>query len=174
MEFWDPEILEGIINSIGTFVKVADMTRKVQYTSYAQIYVYMNIAKPLPDYIELEYHDEVWLQLIDYENILFRCRRCHEYNHIFWSFPLKKPGYHSLKEKEADHKVQVEGVGYKEVQRKKWTPQQTRNHKAHQTENEQRLQNIFSVLQEEGLEAEKEESLQEKGDQEGKGAGGGE
>lgn len=87
MDFWDPEILEGIGNSIGTFVKVADSTRKGRYTSYARICVYMNITKPLPDYIELEYHDEVWPQLIDYEHIPFR-RRCHEYGHLFQACPL--------------------------------------------------------------------------------------
>jgi len=60
IEFWDLEILEGIRNSIGTFAKVAKTTKKGRYTSYAKICVYMNIAKPLPDHIEVEYHDEVW------------------------------------------------------------------------------------------------------------------
>lgn len=31
----------------------------------------MNIMEPLSDYIELEYHDEVWPQPIEYENIPF-------------------------------------------------------------------------------------------------------
>lgn len=78
IEFWDLEILEGIGNSIWTFVKVADTTKKGRYTSYAGNCVYMNITEPLPDCIEVEYHDEVWQQPVDYEHIPFRYRRCHE------------------------------------------------------------------------------------------------
>lgn len=37
MEFWDPDILEGISNTIGTFVKVAESTKRGKYTSYARI-----------------------------------------------------------------------------------------------------------------------------------------
>lgn len=71
MEFWDPDILEGIGNTIGTFVKVAESTKRGKYTSYARICVYMNIAEPLLEYIELEYHDEIWHQKMDYEHIPF-------------------------------------------------------------------------------------------------------
>lgn len=60
VEFWDPEILEGIGNTIGDFVKIAEATKRGKYTSYARLCVYMNIAEPLPEFIELEYHDEVW------------------------------------------------------------------------------------------------------------------
>lgn len=60
MDFWYPEILEEIGNSIGTFFKVVDSTRKCRYTSCARICVYMNITELLPYYIELEYHDEIW------------------------------------------------------------------------------------------------------------------
>lgn len=87
IEFWDLEILEGIKNSIGTFIKVADTTRKGRCTSYARICAYLNITEPLPDYIEVEYHDEIWQQLVDYDHIPFFCRECHEYNHLFRSFP---------------------------------------------------------------------------------------
>lgn len=83
MELWDPNILEGICNSIRTFVKVAELTKRGKYRSYTRICVYMNIAEPLPEYIELEYHDEIWQQPIDYEHIPFRCRRCHECGHLF-------------------------------------------------------------------------------------------
>lgn len=48
VEFWDPEILEGIGNLIGHFVKIAEATKRGKYTSYARLCVYMNIAEPLP------------------------------------------------------------------------------------------------------------------------------
>jgi len=71
VDFWDLEILEGIGKSIGSFVKVANSTRRGRYTYYAQICVYMNIAEPLLEFIELEYQDEVWKQTLDYEHIPF-------------------------------------------------------------------------------------------------------
>jgi len=60
MDFWDLEILEGIGNTIGIFFKIAETTKKGRCTSYARICVYMNIAYPIPDIVELEYHEEVW------------------------------------------------------------------------------------------------------------------
>jgi len=64
-DFCDPDILEGIVNSIGSFIKIADTTKKGRYTSYARICVYMNLANPIPDTIELEYHEEIWQESID-------------------------------------------------------------------------------------------------------------
>lgn len=74
MEFWDPKILEVIGNTIGSFVKVTKSTKRGRYTSYAKICAYMNITEPLQDFIELEYHDEIWQQPMDYEHIPFRYR----------------------------------------------------------------------------------------------------
>jgi len=65
MDFWDPEILEGIENTIASFVTIAETTKKGRHTSYARICVYMNIANPIPDTLELEYHEEVWQKTLD-------------------------------------------------------------------------------------------------------------
>lgn len=73
VDFWDLEILEGIGNSIGRFVKVVDSTRRGRYMSYAQIYFYMNIMEPLPEFVEPEYQDEVWQRPLNYEHIPFCC-----------------------------------------------------------------------------------------------------
>lgn len=88
MDFWDPEILEGIGNTIGSFFKIAESTKKGRYTSYARTCAYMNIANPILGAIELEYHEEVWQQALDYECILFRFRKCHEYGHVYKECPL--------------------------------------------------------------------------------------
>lgn len=88
MEFCDPDMLEGIGNIVGTFVKVAESTKRGKYTSYARICVYMNIAEPLPEYMELEYHDEIWQKPMDYVHIPFRHMRCHEYGHLYKHCPL--------------------------------------------------------------------------------------
>jgi hypothetical protein len=82
------EVLAGIGNTIGVYVKSSEATKQRRYTSYARICVYLNIAKPLPGSITLEYHDEEWSQTIDYEHIPFRCRKCHEHGHLFRECPL--------------------------------------------------------------------------------------
>jgi len=48
----------------------------------------MNLANPIPDTIELEYHEEIWQQSIDYENIPFRCCRCHTHGHLAKECPI--------------------------------------------------------------------------------------
>lgn len=87
MDFWDPDILEGIGNSLGRFVKIAETTYHRRHTSFARICVYMNISEPLPESIELEYEGKIWQQTLDYEHIPFRCRRCHEYGHLYKTCP---------------------------------------------------------------------------------------
>ena len=38
------------------------------------------------------------MQNLDYEQIPFRCRRCHEYGHLFREFPLNEPKHKPGKE----------------------------------------------------------------------------
>jgi hypothetical protein len=52
-EFWLEEILAGIGNTIGVYVKSSEATKQRRYTSYARICVYLNISKPLPGSIAL-------------------------------------------------------------------------------------------------------------------------
>jgi hypothetical protein len=87
-EFWLEEVLAGIGNTIGIYVKSSEATKQRRYTSYARICVYLNIAKLLPGSIMLEYQDEDWAQTIDYEHIPFRYRKCHEHGHLFRECPL--------------------------------------------------------------------------------------
>lgn len=50
----------------------------------------MDLLGALPDEIILEVYDEEWVQVIDYEHVPFRCRKCHEHRHLFRDFPLNK------------------------------------------------------------------------------------
>ena len=62
--------------------------KRIMYVLYARICVYLDISKVLPESIKLSWHDEEWLQAIDYEHILFYYRKCHEYGNIFRECPL--------------------------------------------------------------------------------------
>ena len=42
----------------------------------------MDLSKDLPEAISLNWDDEEWIQQIDYEQLPFRCRICHEYGHF--------------------------------------------------------------------------------------------
>ena len=81
-EYWDLETLRDIGNSLGEFIKVAEQTRLQRYTAFARICVYMDLSRELPEAISLNWEDEEWIQPLDYEQLPFRCRLCHEYGHF--------------------------------------------------------------------------------------------
>jgi hypothetical protein len=101
-EFWLEEILMGIGNTLGQYVKASEATRQRKYTSYARICVYMNISKALPGAVTLEYQDEDWQQTIDYEHIPFRCRRCHEHGHLYRDCPIIKQATKATENRQKD------------------------------------------------------------------------
>jgi hypothetical protein len=108
-EFWLEEILMGLGNTVGQYVKTSEATKIRKYTSYARICVYMDISKPLPGSITLEYQDEDWSQTIDYEHIPFRCRKCHEHGHLFRDCPLNVAAPKSTDAKTKDGFTNVTG-----------------------------------------------------------------
>ena len=89
-EFQLEEILMGIGNTVGHYVKTSEVTKQRKYTSYARICVYMNISKALLGVVMVEYQDEDQKQTLDYEHIPFHCRKCHEHVHLFKDCPLNK------------------------------------------------------------------------------------
>ena len=75
-EYWEEKSLQEIGNAIGEFVKIAEETKLCGYTSYARICVYMDLKQPLPDTVSFFHEDYEWTQVIDYEHVPFRCRKC--------------------------------------------------------------------------------------------------
>jgi hypothetical protein len=75
---------------LGKYVKTSEATLKGRYTYYARIYIEMNVSGALLEAISLEFKDEEWIQNIDYEQIPFRCRRCHEHGHLIRECPIMK------------------------------------------------------------------------------------
>jgi hypothetical protein len=90
LDYWLPSTFEAIGNKLGKYIKTAEATLKGRYTSYARICIEMDVSGALPEAISLEFRDEEWIQNIDYEQIPFRCRRCHEHGHLIREFPLNK------------------------------------------------------------------------------------
>lgn len=67
---------------------MAEETKLQRYTSFARICVYMHLNKALPDKVSINHEDVEWVQLIDYEHVPFRCRRCHALGHLYRDCPL--------------------------------------------------------------------------------------
>ena len=91
IDYWRLAALEKIGNKLGTFIQASEATVQKRYTSCVRICVEINISGALHECLWLEYRDEVFFQAIDYEQIPFRCRKCHEHGHLIRECPLHKP-----------------------------------------------------------------------------------
>lgn len=89
---WNPSSLQTIKNGLGQYINRADP--KDQY-SCARICVEVDLEVGLPEAIKLKVGEWHHYQKLDYEQLPFKCRGCHEYGHFQRNFP-KNPS----KEKE--------------------------------------------------------------------------
>ena len=92
--------MEDLGNTVGKFIKISKHIKSQRYTAYVRIYVYMDLTKELPKAIRMSWEDEDYLQTLDYKQIPFRCRRCHQYGHMFRDFPTNIPKTTTRKEEE--------------------------------------------------------------------------
>jgi len=49
----------------------------------------MDLSRAFLDEIILEVYDQEWVQVVDYEHVPFRCRKCQEHGHLFKDCPLR-------------------------------------------------------------------------------------
>lgn len=90
IDYWGLNALKQIGDKLGTFVKASEATMQKRYTSYARICVELNVSGALHEGLWLEYRDEEYFQALDYEQIPFRCRKCHEHGHLIRDCPLNR------------------------------------------------------------------------------------
>jgi hypothetical protein len=76
---WNPSSLQAIGNGLGRYIDRADP--KDQY-SCARICVEVDLEVGLPEAIKLKVGDWQHFQKLDYEQLPFKCRGCHEYGHF--------------------------------------------------------------------------------------------
>lgn len=69
------------------YIRVVEETKSRKYISYARICVFIRLNEALPESVTLAHRDEEWIQLLDYEHVPFRCRKCHALGHLFRDFP---------------------------------------------------------------------------------------
>jgi len=66
----------------------------------------MDVSRALHEGLWLEYRDEDYFQAIYYEQIPFRCRKCHEHGHLVRECPLNKTA-EDHKEDKAENNKQI-------------------------------------------------------------------
>jgi hypothetical protein len=93
---WNLGSLQSIGNALGKFIDQAP--RKDQY-SCARICVEVDLEIGLPEAIQLSVANWTHIQELDYEQLPFKCRFCHEYGH-FARYCKKRSGETTEKEKE--------------------------------------------------------------------------
>ena len=78
LHLWNSTSLEAIGNALGTFYFSSEDTQAYFKTTYARICVEMDFSIGFPAEIHLTSKSYVWIQKLDYESVLFRCRSCFE------------------------------------------------------------------------------------------------
>lgn len=76
---WNQKSLQIIGNGLGKYIDQA--ARKDQY-SCARICVEVDLEEGLPEAIKLTVAGWTHIQELDYEQLPFKCRHCHEYGHF--------------------------------------------------------------------------------------------
>jgi hypothetical protein len=85
LHLWGKRSLEDIGNKLGRFLD--RMVPKGDQFTCARICVEVNLEKGLPEAIKLSLGDWTHIQELDYEQIPFKCLRCHDYGHFAKSCP---------------------------------------------------------------------------------------
>jgi len=98
IHLWGRSSLEDIGNKLGRFLDRAEPTGG-QFTC-ARICVEVNLEKGLPEAIKLSLGEWCHIQELDYEQIPFKCLRCHAYGHFAKSCPKVPEEKGSAKEDE--------------------------------------------------------------------------
>jgi len=81
-QFWKEKFFRKIGNMLGEFLEADESFKDSNQKRMARILVNINVREGLGDAVELVLGHYRHIQKLDYENIPFRCRRCHEYGHL--------------------------------------------------------------------------------------------
>jgi hypothetical protein len=98
LHLWGESSLKDIGNKLGRYLDRAE-PKGAQLTC-ARICVEVNLEKGLPEAIKLSLGDWCHIQELDYEQIPFKCLRCHDYGHFARSCPKAPQEPEPVKEDE--------------------------------------------------------------------------
>lgn len=90
LHFWNNKVLISIGNSMGKFLKMDEDRAIRQIFTFARIYVEVDLSQGLPNHITLNFSNSQWIQPLNYENMVFRCRGCMQTGHLQYDCPLAR------------------------------------------------------------------------------------
>lgn len=82
LPFWHHKFLEEIGNNLGKYKKIDLERLEKDLFSFARICVEIDLNKSLPDHIEMKHKFFQWKQVLNYENMTFRCQTCFQIGHL--------------------------------------------------------------------------------------------
>jgi hypothetical protein len=80
LHYWNDETIRNIGNTLGKYIDRAEPWEGLQ--ACARLCVEVDLEKGLPEAIQLNLHSWSYIQQVDYEQIPFKCKICHEYGHF--------------------------------------------------------------------------------------------
>ena len=80
LALWGDESVKAIGNAVGKYIDRSEPKDNMQ--ACARICVEVDLGKGLPEAIKLKVDEWSYIQQLDYEQIPFKCKVCHEYGHF--------------------------------------------------------------------------------------------
>lgn len=90
LHFWHHNVLAGIGNYLGKFLKVDANRVSKGFFMFARICVELDLSKGLPDRILLFHNNQWWSQPLDYDNTTLCCCTCLQTGYLQSSRPQVK------------------------------------------------------------------------------------
>lgn len=88
MQFWTPQVFKCIGDALGTYLEHNQSYEQTRIMTMARILVHLGTRAGLEEKITLHRRHFSRKQLLDYEGVPFRCRRCHQVGHLYKDCPL--------------------------------------------------------------------------------------
>lgn len=88
LQFWFEDIFRRIGNSLDTSLEFDKSYLSTGIMDFARISVHIDIREGLQEQVTLCWRNFTQTQILDYEWVLFRCRRCHKVVHLYKDCPL--------------------------------------------------------------------------------------
>lgn len=88
LQFWFDSVFKSIGDTLGKFLDFDRSFEQSDDMSVARILVRLNPREGLAEAMTLRYRELEFVQKLDYENLPFRCHRCHAYGHLAKECPL--------------------------------------------------------------------------------------
>lgn len=80
LDCWGEELVKGIGNTVGKYIDRCEPKENMH--ACVRICVEVELGKGLPEPIKIKVDQWTHIQHLDYEQIPFNCKVCHEYGHF--------------------------------------------------------------------------------------------